>query len=141
VLIAGLVLACACESETEFVCGTRIEGTETIRRCDGFDERCICATGGCAVPDPLCASGLRYVGFPFADPAANRCESETRGRRERCVCSADAETELDQSEEALSCRAPTDADAGGPDAATIDASVGADADSEPVDAAISGGDR
>jgi hypothetical protein len=37
-----------CSQEAGFLCGRLIPGTSTVRRCDGADEVCVCATNSCA---------------------------------------------------------------------------------------------
>jgi hypothetical protein len=50
-LLAGpaLVSVQGCEQEEGFECGRQVPGTNTIRRCDGANEVCVCATNSCAV--------------------------------------------------------------------------------------------
>jgi hypothetical protein len=37
-----------CGQEGGFDCGREVPGTSTVRRCDGADEVCVCATNSCA---------------------------------------------------------------------------------------------
>ncbi|HVY26197.1 MAG TPA: hypothetical protein VHB79_06575 [Polyangiaceae bacterium] len=50
-LLAGpaLISVQGCEQEEGFQCGRQVPGTNTIRRCDGANEVCVCATNSCAV--------------------------------------------------------------------------------------------
>ena len=118
VVLAGVfAIGCSGERATEFVCGTRRPGTETVRLCNRLSEVCVCATGGCAVADTGCDSGLRYVSYPFQGAL---------GIANECVDEPHALSAIDQGDGPAECK---EADAGvevvTEDAGFADADIGA----------------
>ena len=136
-LVAGaafsIVLCAHCDSTDGkgFVCGYAPSNDDSqTRLCNNPNEVCVCATGGCAVPETSCDGGLKYVGSPFAgDPS----------RTSTCVAAGDVGSARDQRVTNPRCDRDRDAStsSGTPDAGTSSGTT--DAGVAIVDATAEGG--
>jgi hypothetical protein len=118
-LAALCLLAAGCPtSGSAFECGQKRTGSETIYHCSEPGERCICRTGGCAVPDEACVSKYAYREDPFGAGDENDAGI-------RCVDLADLDWSLTPTLEPRLCPL-VPWDAAPPDAAPPDAEVDAE---------------